>query len=111
MSARWLSCAVAACRLWSSVAGFGLHPPFARWLKHGLSAFGPPRAGLGWLLGLLDGNEQRAGEGFHWEDVCAGNLDEFVELDGSLQLVLLGFVHGGLEFGVEVAWLPGHDVF
>ncbi len=42
-----LSSAVAACRLWSRVAGFGFLPPLAPLLKDGLSAFGPPRYGLG----------------------------------------------------------------
>ena len=33
---------------------------------------------------MLDGGKECAGEGFHGEGVCAGDLDEFAELDGFL---------------------------
>jgi len=39
----------------------------------------------------------------------AGDLDQFAELDGFLRLDLACLVHEGLEFGVEVARLAGHD--
>jgi len=77
-------------------------------LKEGLSAFGPPRDGFGLLLGLLDGGEQCAGEGFHGQSIGAKDLHEFAKLDGLLRLDLLGLVHEGLKLGIEVAWFAGH---
>jgi len=59
---------------------------------------------------LLDGGEQGAGEGLHGQGISPGELDEFAELDGLLRLDFPGLVHEGLEFGVEVARLAGHDV-
>ena len=96
------------CSSWSSVVGCLFLPPLAPLLKEGLPAFGPPRDGFGLLLGLLDGGEQGAGERLHGQSIGAEDLDEFAELDGLLRLDLLGFVHEGLKFCIEVAWFTGH---
>ena len=99
------SCAAVTCRSRSRIAGAGLLPPLAPSSKKGVPAFGPPREGFGLLPGLLHGGEQGAGQGFHGQAVCAEVLDQFAELGGFLRLDLLGLVHEGLKFGVEVVGL------
>ena len=83
-------------------------PPLAPCLKEGLPAFGPPRDGFGLFLRLLDGGEQGTGQCFHGQGIGPNDLDQFAELDGLLPLDLLGLVHEGLEFSIEVAWFAGH---
>ncbi len=59
---------------------------------------------------MLDGGEEGTGEGLHGQAVCAGDLDQFAELRGFLRLDLACLVHEGLEFGIKVARLAGHDI-
>src|SRR5271166_3175486 len=96
----WSSC--------STLAGRGFLPAFAALLKERLPAFGPPRDGFGLFLGLVEGGEEDAGEGLDGEAVGADDLDEFAEPGGFLALDLLGLLHQGQEFGVEISRLDGH---
>ena len=59
---------------------------------------------------MLDGGEQGAGQGFDGQGIRARDLDEFAKLYGLLGFELLGLGHKGLEFGVVVAGLAGHDM-
>ncbi len=73
-----------ACRSPSRVAGCCFGPPLAALLKERLPAFGPPRDSFGRLLGLLDGGQQRAGQGLDGQGISPNHLDQFAQLDGLL---------------------------
>ena len=57
---------------------------------------------------MLDGGEQRAGQGLDGKSIGTRDLDEFAKLHGLLALELLGLVHESLEFGVVVTELACH---
>src|SRR5271166_4579652 len=96
----WSSC--------STLAGCRFLPALGALLKERLSAFGPPRDGFGLFLGLFECCEENAGEGLDGEAIGADDLDEFAEPGGLLAFDLLGLLHQGQEFGVEISRLDGH---
>ena len=59
---------------------------------------------------MIDSGEKHAGKSLYGQAIGARELDEFAKLDGFLTFDLSGFVHEGLEFGIEVTWFTGHNV-
>lgn len=70
---------------------------------------GPPPDRFGLLLRLLDRCQQRSGQSLEGEGIGTCDLDQLAELGSLLSLDLPSPFHEGLEFGVVIARLAGHD--
>ena len=94
----------------SSVAG----PRFATTREKEGGAFAAPRL-LGVGVALLDGGQQRAGQGVEIQRIGAGEQHEFAQLGEALRLQPLRLLGQRLEFGVDVAgayaWGASGSVF